>query len=1477
MAKARRSRMWHLWWAAFCLGAGTSTLAQSAPDQHLTPGALQVEAPPTGSLAGRLTDLDSAPLAGIMVVLRNESTGAQVRATTAKNGAFRFASLQAGAYTLEADAPKLGHGSLDGIQVTAGAEARVQAAIRFEPPAPAVVEAAAPSQIAKPPTATLMPLPARAPAPAANAASAAIAPTISAPDPARAASASPPAQRAGPESARPSPPSLAMQPALPGGSPLALAARTALSTSSAVLSASIETGTVRRMPLNAAVVPAINPAQAQPMAAAQHLPTANLPVADLPAQPEVRQKPASFALSTPRRATLETQSATLELALAVTPARTFPLTASPAPALAGGAAAPALLQAAIQNAAPQTPVATAMQRIDPVAPAVTTAIPSRELQALPASGRRWEEFLPETPATSASTDASQVSVRSAEESAEVTIDGASTRLAFGVTAGSASGAPASDPAGQDSDQKNTMSSSWTGGRGLGVSEAAVREVTTTAGNVEAEGLRTAGGRTAIRTESGTGALHGQGFLFDRQNTWGAQNPYTKWLENTGMEAAPAYIASQPAFSSIPFTPPDHETVSGLGLGSRIRRDKLFWFGALDSYHRNDPGMAQAKIPISTYTDPTTGTAYCVGLFCSPSDAQVQLLSAQLGVSESQAYSDYFGIPGSASGLAGLEQLASLLGPAPRTAAQWTGFGRVDWRAAERHRFTLEGIGADWSAPGGGLTRVSENYGSHSFGWSQASQEWILARWEAFLTPNLLAVTQGSAGRDILSSRADTPSTFESTFLQGDGNIYGRLPQIVVDSSDGFTIGNPSRFGQGSYPDERMIHAQEMLDWVHSKLLIKAGLELDHNADATSMLRNQTGTYFYSKVQNFISDALAFETFGSNPSGLQNNTMAWHNCDPAGKPWYGSTGQLMGLGALPCYSYFSQTVGPANWRLDTDDWASYATAQWQPNKIAVISAGLRWEREQLPPPIAALANPELTGSTPGYSAPPFTANLPRLGNNWGPRVSLAIGDGRGRWPVLRLGYGMYYGRVENATVETALTQTGSFNGDLNFFFRPTDGLNSIKVTSAAPFFPDVLEGAASSVVAPGAVGFASNFHNPEVHQAVAQLEQQLPGRVELTGGAMLSLGRRLPITIDTNLSVPASTQTITYNVCDQTPYTPPGASNNGQSVNTNGQCGNLGLGPIKATQITVPFYASWPAGDCAAGTLLNSSGQCGRLNPNYQQISEIMSRANSTYEAAIVRITREGRRGLNLHAHYTYAHAMDWNPNETTLAAGSDVLDPNPADFKYEYGTSDLDVRHSAAVMAIFEPPWKLRDRAGRLANGWMLSGIGQFHSGLPYTMHTSGSLAEEFDDTGNSIMGLAPGMNGSGGDNRVYGVGSDGVTYNIGRNTFRYPSTWKADLRLGKRFELGEMRQLEILAESFNLFNHSNVTELETTGYSIEPGSPPNGLDTAGTLPTLNFLSGLYVNPKTGIQSSAFGQPLSINGTNFYRERQIELGLRMRF
>jgi len=1296
-----------------------------------------------GSIAGRLTDLRSGPLAGATVVARNAATGAEARTTTAKNGSYRIGGLAAGEYTLDAESPQQGHGRLEGIYVFGGHEARVQAAMAFEPAAPKPVEIAAHET-----------------GPAARPASLSVAPV----------EATPTMVLSRPATVVRSLPS-AGEKAVPASNPLQELAklRAAIetpekpATEAALVAETMDPETPRGLPLRARALP--EPAPPKPATAAPVL------VAALASEPLLTLN-------------LSGHVATGTSNLSVAPGASA--TAPAGTGLAVSAAVASAVRGALQGVQVEGGrVQAVADRADPATAAVATTTSAAELQALPAAGRRWQDFVLDTPAASTQAGGtSQASLRGAgQEPVETSIDGMSTRMAFGGQGGSGPQSQGPGSTGQGGSGQNSMGQAWSGGRGSPVAEAAIREVQTAAGNAEAEGARTAGGRVDVETARGTNGLHGQGFLFDRENAWGAQNPFTQWVKET----APATLSTTPVFTPESYTPPDRETVWGVGMGSDIRRDKLFWFGALDNYLRNDPGLATVKHPDE--------------FFAQPTNDQMQVLSTRLGLGSANPVAD---------GLNAYSQMLTtldgMLGPTPRKAAQWVGFGRVDWQAAERHRFTLEGIGARWNSPGGGLTRVSESYGTNSFGASRASEGLLLGRWEAFITPNLLAVFQGSAGRTILSAHAETPSAYEQTLLGS--NAWGQLPQMVVDSRYGFTIGNPSRFGTGSYPDEKVTEARETVDWVRGNLLVKSGFELSHNGDATSLLRNETGTYSYASVENFASDALVFAKYGLVGELNADNQ---HNCDQTGKVWRNSGGGLRGLGYLPCYSYYSQVLGPTHWNLSTNDWAGFSTMQWQPGKLLVVSGGLRWEREQMPPPLPGLNNPQL----------PLTEKLPSLGNDWGPRMSLALGSLESHWPVLRLGVGMYFGRTENATVETALTQTGSPNGDRYFFLRPTDNLNA----GGAPPFPYVLRGEPGSVVKPGAVEFAPGFHNPEVHQAVAAVEEELPGHMEVTAAALMSLGRRLPISIDTNFDPTVNPGNITYAVVDGT-----------------------GAGPIKTPRITVPFYASWPSAT-------SPTGFAGRLNPDYQQITQIMSRANSTYEAAMLKVVRYGRRGLSLHAHYTYAHAMDWNPNESTTVAGSDVLDP--ADFSQEYGTSNLDVRHSAAAMVLEEAPWRLHGTVGKLANGWMISGIGQFRGGLPYTMRTAGSLAREFDTAnGEAIVAVGPGMNGSGGDNRVYGVG---------RNTYRYPATWKADLRLGKRFDLGRMRQLELLVESFNLFNHQNVTELETTGYDIEPG------DVTGNYPTLNFLSGLKAN------TAEFGQPLNINATNFYRERQIQVGLRMRF
>jgi hypothetical protein len=1377
MAGAKRSWTKALAVAVLCGLAGVGQAA-TAQDSVGRSGGSWVASGSDGAIAGKLTDLYSAPLDGVTVVVRNEATGAEARATTARNGSYRFTGLDAGEYTLEAESAQLGRGRLEGIFVAAGHEARVQTAIQFELPQDNSIQAAsrelAPVQPAETP----------------------------------------------PAAARP------QQQLAVSGRRLPELAREMPTIETPGLTATVAAEPLRELPLTGRRWPEKLRDKPEVVTPALNAMVAAEPLRELPLTGRRWPDGTQPILMPVARVLIVTVAAEPLLTLAL-PGRPWPVTARQA-----------------SNAA--------TKQVDPVTPVVTTTVSAVQLQALPVSGRRWQDFALDAPtAATPAGGVSQTSLRGAgQEPVENTVDGASMRLAFGGSGGSGPESSGPGANGQGGAEQNGMGQAWAGGHGAAVAEAAIREVETVAGNVEAEGARAAGGRMNVQTERGGNGLHGQGFIFDRQNTWGARNPFTQWVKE--IAPASALYNSVPLFTSQSYTPsnnpsytpPDHETVWGIGLGSQIRRDKLFWFAALDSYNRNDPGVATVRHPCLGYDIDGVCTS---GFFANPTNDQMQVLSARLELPSANAEAEGRAkyscmletlagtLGGSSSDCLSGSPLSPLLGPAPRTAQQWTGFARLDWQAAERHRFTLEGIGATWNSPGGGLTRLSENYGNHSFGNSKASEEWLLGRWEAFLTPNLLVMSQGSVGRNILSARPEALSDFEKTFLAG--SAWGQLPQIVVDNRYGFTIGNPSRFGQGSYPDERVYQAQETVDWVRGSLLVKAGFDLSHNFDATSLLRNQTGTYTYSNVENFVSDALTFAAFGL-PGECDPYTQPkcqWRGCDQTGKVWRDSAGGLNGGGTLPCYSYYSQTMGPTDWHLSTNDWAGFATAQWQAGKLFVVSAGLRWEREQLPPPIAALWPPPIAPNSPAGTSPPN--GLPNLGNNWGPRVSLAVGNSETHWPVLRLGYGMYFGRVENATVETALTQTGSYNaktgsynGDASFFMRPTD--DEQYQAGGAPPFPYVLTGPPGSEVKPGAVEFAPTFRNPEVHQAVTAVEESLPGHVQLTGSAIVSLGRRLPVFIDTNLGPAATTGTITYNVCDQTLSGP-----------NNTSCGFLGLGPIKTQQITVPFYASSA-----------STGIAGWLNSDYQQIGQITSKANSTYEAAMVKVVRYGRHGLSLHAHYTYAHVMDWNPDESEL---------EPANFSraQEYGTSDLDMRHSAGVMAIYEAPWKLRNPAGWLGNGWMVSGIGNFRSGLPYTMRTSGSLPEEFT-TSQTLIGLRSSINGSGGDNRVYG---------IGRNTYRYPATWKADMRLGKSFDLGQMRKLELLVESFNLFNHQNVTELETTGYYIESGSPPSALGTTGTPPSLNFLTGLKAN------TTAFGQPLNVNATDFYRERQIQVGLRVRF
>src|SRR5437899_6554217 len=74
----------------------------------------------SSSVQGVVTDSSGAVVGGATCTLTNEATGQAVTATAFADGAFRFASVSAGVYSLTIENPGFKLQSIRGITVTAG-------------------------------------------------------------------------------------------------------------------------------------------------------------------------------------------------------------------------------------------------------------------------------------------------------------------------------------------------------------------------------------------------------------------------------------------------------------------------------------------------------------------------------------------------------------------------------------------------------------------------------------------------------------------------------------------------------------------------------------------------------------------------------------------------------------------------------------------------------------------------------------------------------------------------------------------------------------------------------------------------------------------------------------------------------------------------------------------------------------------------------------------------------------------------------------------------------------------------------------------------------------------------------------------------------------------------------------------------------------------------------------------------------------
>ena len=221
---------------------------------------------------------------------------------------------------------------------------------------------------------------------------------------------------------------------------------------------------------------------------------------------------------------------------------------------------------------------------------------------------------------------------------------------------------------------------------------------------------------------------------------------------------------------------------------------------------------------------------------------------------------------------------------------------------------------------------------------------------------------------------------------------------------------------------------------------------------------------------------------------------------------------------------------------------------------------------------------------------------------------------------------------------------------------------------------------------------------------------------------------------------------------------------------------------------------------------------GRPDPRFANVTRFESSGDSYYDGMLVSFKRRFSRWAQARVSYTLSKAIDDVGNAFFFTPQDNF------NLRDERGLADNDQRHRLAVSGSFEAPaagggeWALR----RALSGFQLSYIFQYGSRLPFNVVTGG---DRNNDTNVN--------------DRPAGVGR-----NTGRG-FDYASL---DVRLNRRFRLGERVSLETIVEGFNVLNRANL-------------QLPNNTFGTGATPL-----------------ASFGRPTAADSP-----RQIQFGLRLNF
>ncbi|HEY2392234.1 MAG TPA: TonB-dependent receptor [Candidatus Angelobacter sp.] len=236
------------------------------------------------------------------------------------------------------------------------------------------------------------------------------------------------------------------------------------------------------------------------------------------------------------------------------------------------------------------------------------------------------------------------------------------------------------------------------------------------------------------------------------------------------------------------------------------------------------------------------------------------------------------------------------------------------------------------------------------------------------------------------------------------------------------------------------------------------------------------------------------------------------------------------------------------------------------------------------------------------------------------------------------------------------------------------------------------------------------------------------------------------------------------------------------------------------------------------------------NPLLLQNNQYSSLGSALYEGAILEVKKRFSSHFSVLANYTLSKAFD-----TTTDFNSDFGPVDNTNLAGERGLSNFDQRHKVVIATIADTG----TLGGRMFSNFQLAPIFRYNSGHPFDLLAGADVNGDNHSTNDRPIGAA----------RNTGLGPDFIDF---------------DMRISRRFKMGERANVQFLAEGFNLFNRTNFASVNNVV------GPSFGLPVA-----LGGTPGFKSFNVSGNSSLSPSAPLGF--TSAYPMRQLQLGIRFGF